>query len=535
VSVVVLRSDLTANELLHDLEGVFPLGPREEFTEVRTYQDTFDWRLHRSGFILSNFPSGDQVRLALEDAEGNAFEILIPKAPLFASDLPLCSLKSTLEPVVKHRRLFPEAEASWTSVLVSVLKQNGTAAVRLLLREGTAHLPDGMGETSLGTRVEILPLTGGRAQVRKITAFLKKTLHLRKEKRAEAYAVYEASGKTPGDFSPSFRLKLRPGQSAERATRRIHRELLRVLLNNQEGVSRDWDKEFLHDFRVSLRRTRSALKLLDGVLPKGDVDHFSKEFRWLGMRTGKARDLDVHLLRMPSFRAALDPSAGVDLEPLVQLLREKKRKEHRRLRDCLKSKRYLRLISEWRLFLEKQAPKGSAGPHSKAPIEEVAQAAIQRALNRVLKPGRRLGPKTTPKELHRLRIDCKNLRYLLTFFRTLLPAEVLNPVNKELKRLQDRLGDFNDLHVQDAALRTFAGELMATKRGPPPTLLAMGRLLGQMERAQAEERAALQQHMRRFSQPRNRGKFEELLQGLSVARPPLKKKPGNRKRRVGAG
>ncbi len=76
MSVVVLRSDLTANELLHDLEGVFPLGPREESTEVRTYQDTFDWRLHRSGFILSNFPSGNQVRLALEDAEGRQLENL---------------------------------------------------------------------------------------------------------------------------------------------------------------------------------------------------------------------------------------------------------------------------------------------------------------------------------------------------------------------------------------------------------------------------------------------------------------------------
>lgn len=535
MSVVVLKSDRTAKELLHDLEEEFPLGSREESTEARTYLDTFDWRLHRSGLVLSSSPSGTHVRLALEDTEGKAFEILVPRAPRFAADLPHCALRDGLEPVVKHRRLFPKAEASWASVTVPVQKKDGTVAASLLFREGTVRFQDGLGEASLGARVEILPLTGGRAQVRRVTSFSKKTMGLRKAKLREADAVYHASGTEPGDFSPSFRLKLRPGQSAERGTRRIHRELLRGLLHNQEGVIRDWDKEFLHDFRVSVRRTRSALKLLGGVLPKEDVDHFSEEFRWLGRRTGRVRDLDVHLLRIPTLRAALDPSAGVDLEPLVQLLLEKKKREHRRLRDCLRSKRYLRLISEWSAFLEKQAPKRSAGPQAKAPIQEVAFRAIRKALNRVLKRGRRIGPKATPEELHRLRIDCKNLRYLLTFFRSLLPVESLDPVMKELKRLQDRLGDFNDLHVQGAALNAFAGELMDMKRGPPATLLAMGRVLGQMERAQAEEKAALRAHMRRFSQPRNRGKFEELLRGLSAGEPEVNQKPATRRKKAGPG
>jgi len=515
--VVVLKSDQPANEILQALEGVFLLGPKEGSTEIRTYRDTFDWRLFRSGFILSNVSSGTQTRLVLEGAKGEAFEILIPRVPLFTLDLPPCSLRNTLEPLVKNRRLFPQAKADWTTVLVPVLKPDRSTAARIRFREGKGLLPEDGGETGLGTRIEILPMPGGRAQVRELTAFFKKELQLKKEKQPEAHSVYDAVGKTPGDYSSSFRLKLKPRQGAGRAVRRIHRELLQVLLANQEGVARDWDSEFLHDFRVAIRRTRSALSLLDGVLPEKSVAHFSKEFRWLGGRTGKVRDLDVYLLRMPAFRAALDPSSGVDLEPLVQLLLEKKRKEHRRLRDCLRSKRYQRLISEWSAFLEDPAPKGPAGPNSKVPIQEVAFVAIRKAFDRVLRRGKKLGPEASPEELHRLRIACKKLRYLLTFFRSLLPAEALNPFLKELKRLQDHLGDFNDLHVQGTALRTFAGELMDTNRGPPSTLLAMGQLLGQMEMAQGKERKAFRQHILRFSQPRTQKKLENVLKGAQGA------------------
>ena len=58
------------------------------------------------------------------------------------------------------------------------------------------------------------------------------------------------------------------------------------------------DTEFLHDFRVALRRTRSLLGQIRDVFPAAAVEHFSSEFSWIGRLTGPPRDLDVLLLAL---------------------------------------------------------------------------------------------------------------------------------------------------------------------------------------------------------------------------------------------
>ena len=42
---------------------------------------------------------------------------------------------------------------------------------------------------------------------------------------------------------------------------------LQTLRINEDGVRKDLDSEFLHDFRVAVRRTRSALSQIKGVFP----------------------------------------------------------------------------------------------------------------------------------------------------------------------------------------------------------------------------------------------------------------------------
>ena len=98
---------------------------------------------------------------------------------------------------------------------------------------------------------------------------------------------------------------------------------------------------------------------------------------------------------------------------------------------------------------------------------------------------------------------------LATWIRVL--KKRLNPIIVDLKRLQDHLGEFNDLQVQQETLRTFAQELMGSGKGPPATLLAMGQLLGRLDGAQARERGAFHHHFRQFSRPKNRKRFLQLF------------------------
>ncbi len=250
---------------------------------------------------------------------------------------------------------------------MAILNDEGKTVVRLLLREGEALLGNGRERRPLPPRIQFLPLEGHRAEGKKVISFIRKTVGLEGDRRTELAAVRDALGQAHDGYSSSFTLVLDPRITAADATRRIHRTLFQTMLANREGVTRNWDPEFLHDFRVAVRRTRSALSQLKDLFPMADVDHFSEEFHWLGVKTGPSRDIDVYLLNIPRYRAALPPEARDDLEPLVQFLQDRKKVEHERLRRCLRSKRFSRLLEDWQAFLEAVGAADPGPPRRRAP------------------------------------------------------------------------------------------------------------------------------------------------------------------------
>ena len=72
------------------------------------------------------------------------------------------------------------------------------------------------------------------------------------------------------------------------------------------------------------------------------------------------------------------------------------------------------------------------------------------------KRGAGIGIKPPATLLHRLRIDGKKLRYLLEFYSDLYPRSTITRFIRELKQLQEILGDFNDTEVQLALIGEFA-------------------------------------------------------------------------------
>ena len=81
------------------------------------------------------------------------------------------------------------------------------------------------------------------------------------------------------------------------------------------GVIADIDTEFLHDFRVAVRRTRATLKLTGDVLPDAMADRFAPDFKWLGDLTTPTRDLDVFLLGFDEMAGDLQAADAADLDP----------------------------------------------------------------------------------------------------------------------------------------------------------------------------------------------------------------------------
>ena len=150
-------------------------------------------------------------------------------------------------------------------------------------------------------------------------------------------AALTALGRHPADYTSGVDAEITASMPASVAVARLLLRLLDTLEQNVDGVLRDIDTEFLHDLRVAVRRTRSAIKLLGEVLPADLAGHYAAEFKWLGDLTTPTRDLDVHLLGFDAMTAQLVAASPADLEPFRAFLVRRRAREFRRLAAALRS------------------------------------------------------------------------------------------------------------------------------------------------------------------------------------------------------
>jgi CHAD domain-containing protein len=299
--------------------------------------------------------------------------------------------------------------------------------------------------------------------------------------------------------------------SAAAAVITVLRALAAVIEGNEDGVRRDLDCEFLHDYRVAVRRTRTALSQVRGVLPRTHVDRFRRDFSWLAAASGPTRDLDVLMQKMPECRLQLPAQQRGLLEPIEAHLAAARRREHERLVSALGSERYALLIADWHEFLADPDQLPEAPPSAGEPISTVAAREVGRVWRKVLLRGREIDDTSPRERLHRLRIRGKKLRYLLEFFRSLAPAGEVTAAIRELKKLQDNLGDFNDCRVQQRMLEEVATELAATGRASPGSLLAGGRLIERLWQDEQVQRKLFGRRFARFASDRSTESFARLI------------------------
>ena len=138
---------------------------------------------------------------------------------------------------------------------------------------------------------------------------------------------------------------------SDEATKVILRFLLHVMRINEVNIEKDLDTEFLHDFRVAIRRTRSALGQIQYVFPTGTTDRFKKDFAFVGKLSNELRDLDVYLLNENTYKAMLPPALRDDIDPLFEYLRQKRSKALQKVLSGLKSKKYAKILQDWEAFL----------------------------------------------------------------------------------------------------------------------------------------------------------------------------------------
>jgi CHAD domain-containing protein len=519
-AVYPLAAEGDGPRALESLEACFATLREASPVCHRVYLDTFDWRLHRQGLRLCSrgIEKGATILELVSEGdrcEGDRLECRLANGtlPAFAADVPAGTMHARIAPLIESRRLLPLASLETTGQTLRVLDDQEKTVARVVVERTAVTTPEnGESVAQLPPILRLEPLRGYPAAARRVARHLEDRVGLAAGDWQPFTDALEAVGRSPGAYGTRPAIKLSGDMRAGQAVAAVCRRLLDNMVANEDGMRRDLDVEFLHDFRVGVRRTRSALAQLKHVIAPEAARRFRREFKWLGSVTGAVRDLDVYLLKMDEYRNNLPADAAEDLAPLDEFLRRRRRTERRRMLAALRTRRYRNLVGDWRAFVDGDIAGDSPPVDSASTVEEVATDRIRRAYRRIERDGRKTNSDTPAEVLHELRIDCKKLRYLLEFFYSLYDEDDIAPLLKTLKRLQDNLGDFNDLDVQQRTLQQFAHQMEDEELASVDCLLAMGRLLDHLLHRQAAERKRFKTCFSRFSAPENKKRFKRLFE-----------------------
>lgn len=279
-------------------------------------------------------------------------------------------------------------------------------------------------------------------------------------KADRGYRLFRQVPAAPVKASP---VALRADQTPASAFRQIALNCLDHLQQNHPGTIASEDPEYIHQMRVATRRLRAALRLFAPLLPADLAARLLPPLRELMAVLGHARDLDVleAEIAAPVMQALPDEPR---LAALIGVITERRFAARRQAMHFLGSPRYgsLALQVLAALHAAPSAKVGAGGTVTDGPLADDTLADF--AANRLRRLRRKVLALAAnariddPASLHALRIGIKRLRYALEFFAPLASAKTMRRMLAHLARLQDTLGQINDLANAGAWLMDCAAD-----------------------------------------------------------------------------
>ncbi len=471
---------------------------------LKTYYDSFDWRLYAKGISCEFNRSKTNSSLILRTLSDDSIlaSVDLDEVPNFSHQLPSEQVRNIIGPLLDCRALMAVCNLDYETYSLNILNKNEKIILRLVLEE----------HELFDNRVILLPIKGYNKAIEHIAALLTTDFALIPSHKPLLLTALHMQGRKPNDYSSKLNVNLDPDMRADIATKYIYSHLLKAIKDNEQGTIANIDSEFLHDFRVAVRRTRAGLSQLKNLLPEDTSQYYTDFFSWLGQVTGTVRDLDVYLLNFTAYKNSLPESMRDDLQPLYDFLLTKQKHAQKELATKLRSSRYLTTISEWEQYLKVQAPLKPVEPNAKLSIKQLADRRIWKNYKRVLQEGNAINEHSPAEALHDLRKSCKKLRYLMEFFQNLYPEQQIKIFIKNLKGLQEVLGDFQDYATQELTLKQFSEEMLANQV-PANTLLAMGVLIQNLDILRTKARDDFSAKFIFFKHEDNQEALKSLLKG----------------------
>ncbi len=420
--------------------------------------------------LLSGAWSGDVPRSAVDILDADARQLVVT------------AIRSARLVVVDHRRI----RVAW----LDVSNANGRHVARVVVQQfiDVLHNP-----APIALRAYALP--GQRTRARKAIAGIRQTLPIEKSPTSiDLRSIDLASANLPAALQCRVPAIAREAEIGIALTR-ILAANFHVLTSREHGIEADLDTEFLHDFRIALRRMRSLFDAFKPLFDERTADLLKADLKWLNEVSGGRRDLDVFLHQFPELQRTTPHRHAAALVQLRDFIVTERENAQDRLVLELTGARYDVFKADWRALLEQPRLMGTG--HDE-PVTSAAGASVWTTYRRIRKQIRATGTTGEIEALHALRKDCKKLRYQIESFETLFPRRRLIRAIAELKQLQNMLGTVCDLSVQQAFLIERRDQMLARLTEPKPMAQLLESLLSQYAEAETKLRRNIRTDLDRF-------------------------------------
>ncbi len=237
---------------------------------------------------------------------------------------------------------------------------------------------------------------------------------------------------------------------AEEGARVVALGLLAEALAAEEALATGTGEEPLHDFRVALRRLRTALRTFRPWLEDGIRPRHEKKLKAIARSTNEARDAEVQLAWLATKRDAL--ASARQRAGHAFLVARLEARAHGGPDAARVAERFRRAAEKLGRKLGRRGRKVEASGDATAIFGRVLASLLGDQASALSERMDAIRDPSDPEPVHRARIETKRLRYLLEPLRGHARADA-SDVSGHLKRLQDVLGDLHDAHVLASELR----------------------------------------------------------------------------------
>lgn len=484
-----IRLALPGNIGPEQLRGEWNVEIHQQESRTLVFWDTFEWGLWFGGHVL--YSCGDVYYLCARDAGWPGAVLHEEQAGSerrFWGEFTTTPMRSALEGMLGLRGLAKVVAGTFRLRQSELRNAMGKIVCRLEWSSVSAEKQ----EEALLHSCRVLPLLGYEAEAARVVEYL--TGHgATTSGDGPLEALLRHAGREPQKYTlrPTFGLNMET--PAREAVGRIVRAMLAIAIRNIPGILDDLDTEFLHDYRICLRKIRSVLSLVKDVYPPEGTRRMRKILGDLARQTNRLRDLDVYLLAREEYLGLLPPELRPPLKGMFEDFAAERAVEVRRTITTMRSQANHRLLRKMEAFFSGETGH-KPSPAADLPVGPLVFRCIIKRYRKIRKIAAGIGAETPDEVVHQLRIECKKLRYLMEFFSELIPRDEGAALQKLLRRLQGRLGEFNDASVQQKSLLDYREQ----KKSGADIALGLGGLVSILYHRQQQSRNLILQSLEEF-------------------------------------